>query len=118
MAQYLTVIAAFLAAGVPIATAQDLPATVEFSRDIRPILSDRCFLCHGPDEATRKVNLRLDTEAGARQMRGNKTPVVPGNPDGSELFRRISAANSAVRMPPAYSGYKALSAEEIALIRR
>ena len=91
---------------------------VDFSRDIRPILSDRCFLCHGPDEANRKVNLRLDTEAGARQMRGNKTPVVPGSPDASELFRRISAVNSAVRMPPAYSGYKALSAGEIALIRR
>src|SRR5207244_1350766 len=79
---------------------------VDFGRDIRPILSDRCFLCHGPDEANRKVNLRLDTEAGARQVRGNKTPVVPGNPDGSELFRRISAVDSAVRMPPAYSGYK------------
>src|SRR3989442_14387024 len=80
---------------------------VDFSRDIRPILSDRCFLCHGPDEATRKVNLRLDTEAGARHMRGNKTPVVPGKPDGSELFSRITAVNTDVRMPPTYSGYNA-----------
>src|SRR6266567_3486040 len=113
MAQYLPFVAAFLVAGAAIATAQ----TVEFSRDIRPLLSDRCFLCHGPDEANRKVNLRLDTEAGAKQSQGKTTPIVPGDPAASEVIRRISAENSS-RMPPAYSGLKALSAREIALIRR
>src|SRR5207244_3955020 len=108
------VIAVLLAA---IAKAQDLPATVEFSRDIRPILSDRCLLCHGPDEANRKVNLRLDTEAGAKQSQGKTTPIVPGDPAASEVIRRITAESSS-RMPPTYAGIKALSAREIALIRR
>src|SRR5437016_8598886 len=94
-----------------------LAQRVDFSRDIRPILSDRCFLCHGPDEAKRKVNLRLDTEAGAKQAQGKTTPIVPGNPAASEVIRRITAENSS-RMPPAYAGHKALSAREIALIRR
>src|SRR6266567_7800962 len=114
MAQYLPFVAAFLVAGAAIATAQ----TVEFSRDIRPLLSDRCFLCHGPDEANCKVNLRLDTEAGAKQPQGKTTPIVPGDPAASEVIRRISAENTSQRMPPAYAGLKALSAGEIALIRR
>ncbi len=114
MSQYLPLIAVFLA---PIGTAQELPATVEFSRDIRPLLSDRCFLCHGPDEANRKVNLRLDTEAGAKKRQGKTTPIAPGDPAASEVIRRITADNSS-RMPPAYAGLKALSAREIALIRR
>jgi len=114
MSQYLPLIAVFLA---PIGTAQELPATVEFSRDIRPLLSDRCFLCHGPDEANRKVNLRLDTEAGAKKRQGKTTPIAPGDPAASEVIRRITADNSS-RMPPAYAGLKALSARDIALIRR
>ncbi|HTM49944.1 MAG TPA: PSD1 and planctomycete cytochrome C domain-containing protein [Bryobacteraceae bacterium] len=91
---------------------------VEFSRDVRPILSDRCFLCHGPDEANRKVDLRLDTEAGAKHSRGKTTPIVPGDPAASEVYRRISADNAGQRMPPSYAGHKPLSAREIATIRR
>jgi len=59
-----------------------------------------------------------DTEAGAKQLRGKTTPIVPGDPAGSELIRRIGSENAAQRMPPAYSGLMALSAREVALIRR
>ena len=75
-------------------------APVDFARDVRPLLSDRCFACHGPDEANRKVGLRLDTEAGAKTARGPRTPVVPGDPDASELLKRIAPKNPAMRMPP------------------
>src|SRR4051812_34560228 len=102
---------------LPLAAQENLPQTVEFSRDVRPILSDRCFLCHGPDEANRKVNLRLDVEREAKQPNGDKIPIVPGNPGASEVFRRITAPDDS-RMPPSYSGARPLSAREIALIRR
>src|SRR5258708_23836439 len=67
---------------------------VEFNRDIRPLLSDNCYACHGPDKLKRKASLRLDSEDGLRSQ------VVPGKPDESELFRRISAADVKERMPP------------------
>src|SRR6476619_2056593 len=58
---------------------------VNFTRDIRPILSDNCFACHGPDEKQRKAKLRLDTRDGARGV------LAPGKPNDSELFNRISS---------------------------
>ena len=104
----ILILTTVILASASLAPAQALlPATVEFSRDIRPILSDRCFLCHGPDEANRKVNLRLDTEAGAKQSHGKTTPIVPGDPAASEVIRRIGADKS-TRMPPAYAEQKAL----------
>jgi hypothetical protein len=90
---------------------------VDFSRDVRPILSDRCFTCHGPDEATRKVGLRLDTEAGARQVRGAHIPIVPGDPAASEVMKRVAPERPAMRMPPPYSDRKPLSEKEIATLR-
>jgi hypothetical protein len=90
---------------------------VDFARDVRPILSDRCFACHGPDEATRKVGLRLDTEEGAKKSRGAHTPVIPGDVAGSELLKRVAPANPAMRMPPPYSGRKPLSEQEVATLR-
>ena len=82
-----------------------LPAQkADFARHIRPILSDRCFACHGPDEATRKAGLRLDTEEGAKAARGKRVPVIPGNAAASEVIKRINAANEAFRMPPAQCG--------------
>lgn len=92
-------------------------ATVEFSRDIRPILSDKCFTCHGPDETKRQAKLRLDVEADAKAVRGKKTVVLPGKPEESEIVKRITSGNAAMRMPPAYSGGKKLTDREVALVR-
>ena len=92
--------------------------TVEFNRDIRPIFSDKCFTCHGPDATNRKTKMRLDIESGAKvEVRGGRRSIVPGDPDASEIYRRISSENKAVRMPPAYLGREKLTAREISLIR-
>ena len=92
---------------------------IEFNRDIRPILSDQCFACHGPDAAKRKTKLRFDTEAGARiDLAQGRFAIVPGDPERSELVRRVTSADAAVRMPPAYAGRAPLKAAEIERIRR
>jgi hypothetical protein len=88
-------------------------AAVEFNRDVRPILSDRCFACHGPDNNNRKANLRLDLEAAARANR----IVVPGDPAASKLYQRIISTNRALRMPPGYAGHDPLPPDHIATIR-
>jgi len=90
---------------------------VEFNRDIRPILSDKCYTCHGPDKANRKTKLRFDVESGAKADLGGRFAIVPGDPSRSEMVRRITASNKALRMPPAYSGVT-LTPREIELIQR
>src|SRR5262245_20678148 len=76
------------------------PGEVQFHRDIRPILSNHCFRCHGPDEGSRESGLRLDTREGLFGAGDSGSPVVtPGQLDESELWRRISADESE-RMPP------------------
>src|SRR5947209_3301562 len=79
-------------------------APLEFNRDIRPILSDKCNRCHGPDAAAKKIPLRLDREAVAKSDLGGRRAIVEGDPASSEMIRRITAEKKAVRMPPAYSG--------------
>ncbi|HTI51833.1 MAG TPA: DUF1549 domain-containing protein, partial [Planctomycetaceae bacterium] len=95
----------------------DQPPRVEFNRQIRPLLSDRCFRCHGPDAHHREAELRLDTVAGARADLGGRHAVVPGKPEDSELFARIASTDDTERMPPSAAG-KPLTAEEISLVRR
>jgi hypothetical protein len=90
--------------------------TVEFNRDIRPILSDRCYACHGPDEGKRKSKLRLDTETGAKADLGNHFAIVPGDPAASELVRRITAPDVR-RMPPSYAAARLSNAEIDTLTR-
>jgi hypothetical protein len=87
-----------------------LAAPVEFNRDIRPILAESCFACHGPDTARRKAGLRLDTEDGA------KAALQPGKPGESELFLRLTHEDSKKRMPPA-SANKTLTPAQIALVK-
>jgi Protein of unknown function (DUF1553)/Protein of unknown function (DUF1549)/Concanavalin A-like lectin/glucanases superfamily/Planctomycete cytochrome C len=90
---------------------------VEYNRDIRPILSDRCYQCHGPDAARRKADLRLDEEAPAKAERDGVRAIVPGDLEASELYRRITAKDATERMPPAKSG-KSLSSAEIEKLKR
>ena len=93
--------------------------TIEFNRVILPILSDKCFACHGPDKNSRKTALRFDTEEGAFINLGeDKFAIVRGQPDKSEMIRRISSDDEAIRMPPAYAGHAKLSQQEISLIRQ
>src|SRR4051794_25198951 len=92
---------------------------VDFNRDVRPILSDNCFVCHGPDKGNRKSALRLDTEAGANGDLGNhRFAVVPVNPQASELLKRITSEKPALRMPPAYAGHDRLKQRDIDMIER
>ncbi len=88
---------------------------VSFSRQILPILSDKCFLCHGPDAGSRQAGLRLDTREGAFADRGGRWPIVPGKPDDSLILKRINHPDSP--MPPTSSG-KSLTQAEKDLIRR
>ena len=97
---------ATLNAAEPVGTA---PSTaerppVDFNREIRPILSDHCFACHGPDESRRAVDLRLDTREGLFTLRDAGAPVVPGQPEASELLRRIHTEEAEEQMPPAKFG--------------
>jgi hypothetical protein len=103
-------------AGLLLLAAFPAAAQVEFTRDIRPILSDKCYTCHGPDEANRQTKLRFDIEAAAKADLGGRFAIVAGDAAKSELIRRITAENAAVRMPPAYSGQK-LTDREIGLLR-
>ena len=91
---------------------------VQFNRDIRPILSEHCYACHGPDERKRLSKLRLDVETSARGDLGGHSAIVPGDPAASELIRRVTSGDQARRMPPAYAGAEKLSSREIALLTR
>ena len=104
---YLTVTAASSAADF-----------VDFRRDVYPILSDACLMCHGPDEEARQANLRLDLRRNAiSKLDSDAVAVVPGNVADSELIARIMSTDKDRRMPPADSGYQ-LSAEQIDLLIR
>ncbi|MBI4905669.1 MAG: DUF1553 domain-containing protein [Acidobacteria bacterium] len=92
-------------------------ATVEFNRDVRPILSDKCFGCHGPDATAKKIPLRLDREETAKGDLGGRRAVVPGDAAASTLIQRVTATNKGLRMPPIASGHT-LSDKEIATMRR
>jgi Protein of unknown function (DUF1553)/Protein of unknown function (DUF1549)/Planctomycete cytochrome C len=91
---------------------------IDFSRDVRPILAKNCFACHGPDEEHRQAGLRLDRrEAAIARLDSAALAIVPGKPDESELYSRITAEDEFVRMPPADSGQR-LTAEQIETLRR
>src|SRR3954470_20106344 len=93
------------------------PVTVEFNRDIRPIFSDVCYKCHGPDKAKRKADLRLDVEASAKEKNDDGIAIVPGRPAESELIRRITTTDAEDHMPPAKDD-RQLTARQVALLQR
>ncbi len=91
---------------------------VEFSRDIRPLLSDRCYQCHGPDAAQRPSELRLDEHDSAlARLESGGAAIVPGEAEQSVLYQRITSADASLRMPPEETG-KTLTAAEQRLIER
>ncbi len=93
------------------------PTDVDFNRDIRPILSESCYQCHGPDRNKLKADLRLDTRDGLFRSADGSTIVVPGKPDDSELLNRIAADDDETRMPPPKAG-KRLTAVQVERIRQ
>ena len=94
------------------------PRPINFVRDVRPILADNCFACHGPDDKARKAGLRLDTKDGAfAKLKSGGLTIVPGKPDDSELTARIESDDPDLHMPPKKSG-KQLTADQVALLRR
>ena len=105
--------------------------SISYNRDIRPLLSDRCFACHGPDEGKREGNLRLDladdplgpfrmaeSSNSVDDTKGNSQAIKPGHPDQSEVWKRISTDDLSIQMPPPESGKKALTPEQRDLFRR
>ncbi|TWT36561.1 Planctomycete cytochrome C [Posidoniimonas corsicana] len=96
-------------------------ADVNFSRDIRPLLSQKCFHCHGPDEGDRQVGLRLDAadgEEGAYRELAGVSAILPGDPEASEVWRRIASTDKSERMPPLDSHLDPLTVEQQELVRR
>jgi len=91
---------------------------VSFQDVVLPLLSDRCFTCHGPDEAAREADFRLDDRDAAVEDRGGYHAIFPGNSGESEVIKRITTTDEFMRMPPPESGVKPLSETEIDAIRR
>ena len=81
-----------------------LSASVDFTNDVRPILSEYCFHCHGPDKGTRKAKLRLDIAEGALRDLGGYSAVIPGKPEDSELVFRLHSEDKEELMPPPETG--------------
>jgi hypothetical protein len=115
MGQSRFILAAILAATgaaiapIPGRAADKVP---RFNRDILPILSEKCYACHGPDSGTRQADLRLDTETGSHE-----SVIVPGDADSSEFIARISSDDPDVQMPPPDSKKVPLTGEQIELLK-
>jgi len=128
MASFLRIALAFLilaSAGVArgdadsnAAKGDGKPRPVNYAREVRPILADNCFACHGPNDQMRKAGLRLDTKAGVfGKLEGGGLAIVPGKPDESDLVFRVENDDRDLQMPPKKSG-KGLTAGQIAVLRR
>ena len=93
-----------------------MPDSVDFNYDIRPILSENCFTCHGPDSSSRKAGLRLDIrEVATAQLKTGETAIIPKHPGSSALIKRILSTDPDLKMPPPETN-KQLTNREIALL--
>ncbi len=102
----------------PMVVSAQATEPVRFNRDVRPLLAENCFQCHGPDAKSREAELRLDTESGlTKKLEGDGHTVLAGKPLASVLFQRIASADPDERMPPAEAGSE-LTAAQIDTIRR
>lgn len=90
------------------------PAKIRYNRDIRPILAENCFACHGPDSAARKADLRIDRPADAFIMRNGRAPIVKGKPEASEIIKRVTGVGPV--MPPAAT-HKTLTPQQIKMLK-
>jgi hypothetical protein len=100
----------FLLGSVPLLCGAE--RTIEFNRDVRPILTEKCYACHGADAVAKKIPLRLDSEAAAKaDLGGGRHAVVDGDTAASLMVQRITAENKGMRMPPVYSGVKLTDSE-------
>jgi hypothetical protein len=106
-----------LVAGFFSITSASFARTIDFQKQIRPILSDNCFQCHGPDQKTRMAGLRIDTREDAVARRNNGAAIVPGKPEASLLYTRIAEKDANRRMPPPYS-HKSLTSQQVDLLKR
>lgn len=118
---WLSLVTALLSTALP-AQAQSPQAqsssTIDFTRQIRPVLSENCFTCHGPDDKKRKAGLRLDLKSEAfKKLKSDSYAIVPGDTNRSELVRRIARSDPDDQMPPAKSG-KQLTPAQIDLLTR
>ncbi|MBU6175794.1 MAG: DUF1549 domain-containing protein, partial [Planctomycetes bacterium] len=106
---------------VSLVVSQAAEGPVSYNRDIRPLLSDRCFACHGPDDTKREADLRLDVadgEWGPFQARDGHVAIKPGDPKASELWKRLMTDDPSLHMPPPDSGKKPLNEPQRELVRR
>lgn len=107
---------ALLTLGLAVTAAQ--ASAIGFNHDIRPILADACFHCHGPDPGTRKAGLRLDTEAGFFTAKpGETATIIKGKPEASPLYQRLISTDEEEVMPPPKT-HKALKPEQIAKVKQ
>jgi len=115
--QFVCSAALLLCTGVLTGLSARASEPIDFNRDVRPILSDNCFACHGFDESARQADLRLDIRTGATRDLGGYAAIVPEKPDESELIVRITAADPDLLMPPADSHKKQLDEQSIETLR-
>ena len=119
LASSLVALAALATVAADIPPAKPGGKRVDFDRDVRPVLAEHCFPCHGPDAGKRKADLRLDTKQGAFADLGGRFALVPGKPDESELYHRVGSDDPEEMMPPPVDRKrKSFKAEDAELLRR
>ena len=97
------------------------PAAISYNFQVRPVLSDKCYACHGPDANKREAGLRLDIEKEAyKALKDNPKAhaIVPGKPNLSEVYLRVSTTDTSIMMPPASSNLPTLTDEEVTIIKK